>query len=78
MKEKSKKCKEDMLFDKPNSDSNVWPHQYCPAFTTRSEGGVKECWYCCYADFHLDREKPLDIGICCWPKVMINMRRNYL
>lgn len=38
MNGKSWHHKKDLMFDKPSSDSNVWPHQYCPAFTPRSEG----------------------------------------
>lgn len=78
MTEKSWQHNENMLFDKPNSDSNVWPYQCCPVFTPRSEGCIKECWYCRYADFHLDRAKSVDIGICCWPRDGITMVSNNL
>lgn len=53
----------------PNSGGNVWPRQSCPAFTPRSGAALNECWYCVYADFHLDRPRALDVGICEWPKM---------
>lgn len=65
-----RKC--DLPLDKPNTDNNVWPHQYCPAFAPRENAaaGVKECWYCRHADFHLDKPQALDVGICYWPKII--------
>lgn len=58
----------------PNIDGNVWPNQVCPAFESRKDApdGIKECWYCRCADFHLDKSKALDVGICCWPQKIIN------
>ncbi len=68
--------REDLPFDKPNCEGNVWPKQYCPAFTPRSISTEKECWYCIFADFHLDRPKPLEVGICCYPNktILINKK----
>lgn len=60
-----------IFFYKPNSDSNVWPKQSCPVFTPRANAVQKVCWYCRYADFHLEYEKSLDVGICCFPKLII-------
>lgn len=57
----------------PNSEGNVWPKQNCPAFIPREGAaiGMCECWYCRHADFHLDRPRALEVGICYWPnKVM--------
>lgn len=54
----------------PNAEGNVWPKQFCPAFEPRNDtpNGIKQCWYCRCADFHLDKSKPLDVGVCYWPK----------
>lgn len=62
--------REDMPLSAPNAEGNVWPKQSCPAFEPRV-GACKElgqCWYCKYADFHLDRPRALDVGVCYWPK----------
>lgn len=60
------------LFDKPKPGHSVWPHQGCPRFTPRNSlflGELdQECWYCACADFHLDREVALEVGICLYPK----------
>lgn len=63
--------KEDQPLDKPNRDGNVWPKQTCPAFTPRGDAmvGICECWYCCFADFHLDRPRALDVGVCYYPDI---------
>jgi len=58
---------EALLLPKPNCEGNVWPNQHCPAFTPRGSSTEKECWYCIFADFHLDKPNPLDVGICCYP-----------
>lgn len=65
-----KRRREDMLLSAPNADGNVWPKQACPAFEPRSNTpkGLCQCWYCCHADFHLDKPKSLDVGICYWPQ----------
>lgn len=57
----------------PNIQKNIWPCQSCPAFTKRKSAicGLKECWYCQYADFHLDKANALDVGICTWPDISI-------
>jgi hypothetical protein len=54
----------------PNALGNVWPRQICPAFEPRGDTleGLRQCWYCCYADFHLDMARSLDVGVCYWPK----------
>lgn len=67
MAEKLRK-KEDNPLDKPNKDGNVWPGQLCPAFTPRENAAMIECWYCKYADFHLNQPKALEVGVCCFPK----------
>lgn len=69
----SNRRKEDQPLDKPNQNSNVWPKQTCPAFTLRESTTVAtpECWYCQYADFRLNQPKPVEVGICCWPKKVI-------
>lgn len=55
----------------PNPGGNVWPKQWCPAFTARKTAspGMEECWFCRYADFHLDKPKALEVGICLWPEM---------
>ena len=61
----------------PNSSGNVWPSQNCPVFTPRGGAVEKTCWYCIYADFHLDKPRALDVGICDWPIYQyINLREN--
>ena len=67
MENQVRRRKEDLPFDKPNCDGNVWPKQSCPAFTPRSETLLLECWYCVYADFHLDKPRALDVGVCYYP-----------
>lgn len=68
--------KEDLPFEKPNCNRNVWPHQSCPAFGPRSTVHIRECWFCRHADFHLEWEAPLDVGICFWPKDVTGIRRD--
>ena len=63
--------KEDLPLETPNADGNVWPKQCCPAFIPRKGSFSKECWYCCHADFHLDKAKALEVGICCYPQVIL-------
>ncbi len=73
MAEKANRRQEDTPFTTPNAEGNVWPKQCCPVFIPREGAavGLDECWYCRHADFHLDRPRALDVGICCWPeKVM--------
>jgi len=61
---------EKKLYDVPNARGSVWPNDVCPAYTPRegSMEGIKGCWYCRYADFHLKEEKALEVGVCQWPK----------
>ncbi len=61
---------EDAPLKAPNTDGNVWPKQLCPTFEPRSDAplGVRQCWYCRYADFHLYTMRSLDVGVCYWPK----------
>ena len=65
---------EDRPLKEPRVGGSVWPGQCCPAFTPRKSAmaGERECWLCKYADFHWKEAVPLDVGICCWPKVQIN------
>ena len=65
-----KRSQEDMSLSAPNAEGNVWPNQVCPAFEARIDThyGLSQCWYCRYADFHLDKPKALDVGVCYWPK----------
>ena len=64
---------EDMPLSAPNAEGNVWPKQVCPAFEQRNDTpiGLRQCWYCRYADFHLEKAKALDVGICCWPEKIL-------
>jgi hypothetical protein len=68
MNDIDRRRKEDFQLEKPNSDGNVWQRQVCPAFTPRDNTTLKECFYCKYADFHLDKPKPLEVGVCYFPK----------
>ena len=63
--------REDLPLSAPNAQGNVWPNQVCPAFSPRKEApsGMAECWYCQYADFHLDKPRALDVVICNWPEI---------
>ena len=63
--------REDRMISAPNSDGNVWPKQSCPAFTPRAGAVEQACWYCVYADFHLDKPRALDVGVCYWPKKIL-------
>lgn len=60
--------REDQPLPAPNSGGNVWPKQSCPAFAARSGAAERTCWYCVYADFHLEKPRALDVGVCYWPK----------
>lgn len=61
------------MLEKPNRDANVWPEDCCPAYTARAgaQEGLKQCWYCRYADFHLKSEKALEVGVCKWPEKVL-------
>jgi len=52
----------------------VWPEQVCPAFEPRADTpeGLRQCWYCRHADFHLDKPRALDVGVCYWPKRILD------
>ena len=63
--------REDRPMPAPNASGNVWPKQSCPAFTPRSGAAEETCWYCVYADFHLDKPRALDVGVCYWPKKIL-------
>ena len=63
--------REDRPMPAPNAGGNVWPKQSCPAFTPRDGTAEKTCWYCAYADFHLDQPRALDVGVCYWPKKIL-------
>ncbi|MPN40746.1 hypothetical protein SDC9_188285 [bioreactor metagenome] len=65
-----KRRREDGPLSAPNAEGNVWPGQCCPAFEPRTNAlfGLRQCWYCRYADFHLDKSRALDGGVCYWPK----------
>ena len=54
----------------PKRDGSVWPEDICPAYTEREDAipSLRGCWYCKYADFHLKEETALEVGICRWPK----------
>lgn len=65
--------RKDCTLAAPNAEGNVWPSEVCPAFEPRADAieGLPQCWYCRCADFHLDRPHSLDVGICCWPRKVI-------
>lgn len=60
----------DMVLIAPNTLGSVWPKQSCPMFLARENCSpdICECWYCVYADFHLNKPRALEVGICNWPK----------
>ena len=60
----------------PPREQNVRPRQCCPAFLPREGAlpGERECWFCVYADFHLDKPNALEVGICRYPNVNKKMR----
>lgn len=68
------KRQEDCYLSAPNAEGNVWPKQGCPAFIPRADApnGIMQCWYCIHADFHLDKPRALDVGVCYWPRKFIN------
>lgn len=70
MAEVKNRRREDTPLVAPNADGNIWPKQSCPAFEPRERAvlGLSQCWYCRYADFHLEKPKALEVGICNWPK----------
>ena len=36
---------------------------------TPRDGAMEQtCWFCVCADFHLDKPRALDVGICEWPQ----------
>lgn len=56
----------------PNAEGNIWKDQICPAFTRRKNAPlVDQCWCCVFADFHLDQPRPLDVGVCYYPKKVL-------
>jgi hypothetical protein len=71
--ENRRRRKEDTPLSVPNTEGNVWPKQVCLAFEPRDDTpeGVRQCWYCRCADFHLDKPRSLDVGVCYWPKKIL-------
>ncbi len=65
--------REDMPLYAPNSPGNVWPKQVCPAYEPRDNtlNGLRQSWYCCFADFRFDTPKALDVGVCYWAKQFV-------
>ena len=43
---------------KPCPGCSVWPQQ--------------RCWFCRYANFHLQEGTALEVGVCCWPKAQMD------
>lgn len=72
MQEQENKKISNMEFTAPNAEGNVWPRQRCPAFTPRGGAPENTCWYCVYADFHLDKPRCLEVGVCYWPKKILD------
>ena len=54
------------------SGQNILPRDVCPRYAARSCCIItgKECWFCKFADFNLHEEKSLEVGKCCYPKVI--------
>lgn len=54
----------------PAPGGNILPEQVCPCWqprTTVMMVAFRKCWNCRYADFHLNREKALEVGVCEYP-----------
>lgn len=71
----NRSCKQGELFlSAPYTEGNVWPRQLCSAFERRAEtpNEVRQGWYCRYVDFHLDKPRSLDVGVCYWPKKIVS------
>ena len=58
-------------FSEPHTGQNVWPRQWCPAFTERHSTipFVPKCWFCRCAYFGLENKTALEVGICRYPEV---------
>lgn len=71
LREIFKGCSGYELFSQPQTGRNVWPHQACPRFSPRRcclfvPDVETACWYCRFADFHLNQPVALEVGICCY------------
>ncbi len=64
---------EGITLSDPNAEGNVWPKEVCTAFEPRDDTpeGIRQCWYCQCADFHLDKPRSLEVGVCYWPKKIL-------
>ena len=61
--------KEKKQLDCPSVGKTIASHQKCPAFVAR-DGALpneKECWFCKYADFQLNKPHSAEFGICKYP-----------
>ncbi len=60
-------------YEVPKREGSVWPKDICPAYSPREDAipSLQGCWYCQYADFHLKAERTLEVGICQWPRKVI-------
>lgn len=59
-------------YSAPQTGQSVWPKEGCCCFSSRKAimaDKLKECWFCRYADFHLNQEIALEVGICCFPTI---------
>lgn len=78
---KKKQLEKNHHIAEPPIEQNVLPRQCCPAFLPREGAlpGERECWFCAYADFHLDKPKALEVGICRYPNInkKIRPKRNF-
>ncbi|SFQ49756.1 hypothetical protein SAMN02910358_02476 [Lachnospiraceae bacterium XBB1006] len=61
------------MYEVPKKEGSVWPNDICPAYTPRQDAipSIRGCWYCQYADFHLNKERVLEVGICNWPEKIL-------
>ena len=59
--------------EKRISEIKIGPRDVCSFYEPRDKCIVvmKECWYCRYADFQLDKPNTLEFGICCYPNKVI-------
>lgn len=74
MSEQANGRQSDKVLSAPNAMGNVWPKQSCPVFVPRAgqNPDVKQCWYCRHADFHLDKPRSLEVGVCYWPQKVLD------
>lgn len=59
-------------FAEPQTDKKVFPLQYCPKYQQRYSitPVIPECYFCRFADFHLNMNTPPETGECHYPEIV--------